>query len=346
MPRPSSAGRDALRPHVGDLRQLASVRPIVLDDGQERGVRALAFSTGGGLDFWVLSDRNLDIGPLWWRGTPLAWQSPNGFPAPALIDREGEAGRGFERGFSGLLVTCGLDHIRQPAPGRTLHGRLPFTPGRVTAHGENWDTLRPVLYCEGEVTQARLDGEMLRLRRRIEAPIGGAALTIRDEVENIGVREQELALLYHLNFGFPLVGRGARVSWPDGGDIVPPIGNPSAGAEPVIRCVAASNGGGRCRIDRAADGPWRGVAAEIAFDPTTLPWLQVWTDPRPRRRLIGIEPATSARNDDGSSAPGPRLAPGQVMRFRVDVGFMDIDNPPRPVEAGLPAPTDMPAGPR
>ena len=53
-----------LAPLVGDLRQVASVRRIVLDDGAERGVRALAFSTGDGLDFWVLTDRSLDIGPL------------------------------------------------------------------------------------------------------------------------------------------------------------------------------------------------------------------------------------------------------------------------------------------
>ncbi len=37
-------------------RQFASVRPIMLDDGPERGVRCLGFSTGGGLDFWALTD--------------------------------------------------------------------------------------------------------------------------------------------------------------------------------------------------------------------------------------------------------------------------------------------------
>ena len=64
------------RHRVGDPRQFASVRRIVLDDGAERGVHALAFSTGGGLDFWALADRALDIGPLWWKGTPIAWVSP------------------------------------------------------------------------------------------------------------------------------------------------------------------------------------------------------------------------------------------------------------------------------
>src|SRR5687767_1956540 len=67
----------SLQRWVGDLRQLASVRRIALDDGPERGVRALAFSTGGGLDFWVLTDRSFDIGPLWFRGLPIAWQGPN-----------------------------------------------------------------------------------------------------------------------------------------------------------------------------------------------------------------------------------------------------------------------------
>ncbi len=47
-------------------------------------MRALAFSTGGGLDFWVMADRSLDIGPLWYRGSPVAWQSPSGFRSRSL----------------------------------------------------------------------------------------------------------------------------------------------------------------------------------------------------------------------------------------------------------------------
>jgi len=144
-------GRE-LRTKVGDLRQFASVRRITLDDGVERGVRALAFSSGGGLDFWALSDRSLDIGPLWWKGMPVAWQSMAGFRSPALHDAEGDGGRGYSRTNSGFLVTCGLDHIRQPLDSHPMHGRLPFTPARVTAYGEDWerDELYEVLRGEGE----------------------------------------------------------------------------------------------------------------------------------------------------------------------------------------------------
>ena len=133
-----------LRAKVGSLSQFASVRRITLDDGVERGVRALAFSSGGGLDFWVLSDRSLDIGPVWWKGMPAAWQSMAGFRSPALHHAEEDGGRGYSRTNSGFLVTCGLDHIRQPHDPHPMHGRLPFTP--VTRAGVNGS--RPCIGCE------------------------------------------------------------------------------------------------------------------------------------------------------------------------------------------------------
>jgi hypothetical protein len=200
-----------MRAKLGDLRQFASVRSIRLDDGVEHGVRALAFSSGGGLDSWVLSDRSLDIGPLWWRGVPLAWQSMAGFRSPALYRAEEDGGRGYGRSNSGFVVTCGLDHIRQPIGGHPLHGRLPFTTARVTAHGEDWDREEPVLFCEGEVMQFRFGAEALRLRRRIEVPIGGSEIRIRDVVENLGANQTPQASLYHFNLGYPAIAPGSIV---------------------------------------------------------------------------------------------------------------------------------------
>ena len=286
-------GAAALRSLVGDLRQLASVRRIVLDDGPERGVQALAFSTGGGLDFWVLCDRSFDIGPLWWCGMPAAWQSPTGFASPMLREPDAEGGFGFERLFSGFLVTCGLDHIRQPVGAKPLHGRLPFTPGRLTAHGEDWNAATPVLFCEGEVTQARLNGERLRLLRRIEAPIGGSSLRIIDRVQNIGGREEEIFLLYHTNFGFPLVAPGSTLSL--GGEVVlGPVTRDSGHGEPSIRCMAAP-ADPVCTLRRPGDGRWHGLEAAVRWDASTLPYLQIWNDPRPNNHIIAIEPVSTDR---------------------------------------------------
>ena len=314
---------DELKSRLGDLRQFASVRRIMLDDGAERGLRALAFSTGGGLDFWVLSDRSLDIGPLWWRGRGLAWQSPAGFRNPAYHDAEGDAGQGFNRSFGGFLVTGGLDHIRQPANGQPLHGRLPFTPGRVTAYGEDWDREQPALFCEGEVIQARFGGEALRLRRRIETPIGGTSLTITDVIENLANEPSTQASLYHFNLGYPGLADGTLVH--SGGQILlGPLRVPDAGL--AAESVSYPLGGGAsadCTVTTPLPEGGR-LAVRFAWDPASLPHLQLWHSLRPRNCVLGIEPCTSARLPGGLSGPELSLDPGQTRGYAVGVSFEEL----------------------
>lgn len=310
----------ALRPLVGDLRQVAGVRRIVLDDGPERGVRALAFSTGGGLEFWALADRSLDIGPLWHRGIPVAWQSPTGFRSPALHDPEGDGGRGFNRSFSGLIATCGLDHVRQPADGHPLHGRLPFTPVRILAYGEDWERDEPILFCEGEVVQARYGGEALRLRRRIEAPVGGCEIRIADRVENIGAAPSPQAILYHVNLGFPAIGPGTQVDL-DGRTLLGPIRLPDPDDLPAaVSHDAGAHERATCRVlTPGRDGG--GFTVSLSFDTATLPHLQVWRDLRPNVGVLAVEPCTSARKADGRSGPEAVLAPSESRCYSLVLRF-------------------------
>lgn len=325
---------EPIRTRSGDLRQFASVRRITLDDGAERGVRALAFSTGGGLDFWVLSDRSLDIGPLWWRGRQLGWQGPMGFRNPAYHDAEGDAGFGFNRSFSGFLVTCGLDRIRQPADGQPLHGRLPFTPARVTAYGEDYERDEPVIYCEGEVIQARFGAEALRLRRRIEAPIGGSSLKITDVVENVGAKSGPQASLYHFNLGFPALADGTVVE-ADGRRLLGPLGVPDTDASTDSATHRMSEGAeAACVVSTRTAGD-TGLAIEFRWTSASLPYLQLWHDLAPHACVLGIEPCTSPRLDSGRSGPEPMLAPGEKRTYALHVTMRDLSVPP-----------DMPAGVR
>ncbi len=310
----------ALAPLVGDLRQIASVRRIVLDDGPETGVRALAFSTGGGLDFWVLSDRSLDIGPLWWKGTQIAWQAPAGFRGPALADPDSEGGRGFNRSLSGFLVTCGLDHTRQPADGHPMHGRLPHTPARVTAYGEDWRAAVPVLYVEGEVTQARFGGEALRLHRRIEAPIGGATLTIRDRVENLGGEAWPQAMLYHFNLGYPAIAAETTVAF-NGRQVMGPMIVPAAEPLRTALNMPAGNADRAQAVVVTPSRDGRKLTVAFDFDPGTLPFLQLWHDLRPRSGLFAVEPCTSARTEEGRSEMARPLGPGETRGYDVAVAI-------------------------
>jgi hypothetical protein len=275
-------------------------------------VRALAFSTGGGLDFWALADRALDIGPLWFRGAQLGWQAPSGFASPALLNRLDDGGRGVERWFSGLLMTCGLDHLRHPA-GNVLHGHLPLTPARLGAYGEDWDRADPMLFCEGEVTQSRVNGEALRLHRRIEAAIGGTALSIIDRIENLAAAPSPFGVMHHLNFGFPLVREGTRVEL-DGATLLAlePDAKPQR-----LQCIAVQPGWRRCTI--SAPLPEARIAMTIGFDGGVQRFLQLWNNLDAGTRVIAIEPCTSGRPEDGQSDEQPVLAPGERCEARIEI---------------------------
>jgi hypothetical protein len=297
-----------LRRLVGDLRQVAGVRRMVLADGCEMGMEVLAFSTGGGLDFWVTAGRMLDISLLFWRGAQIAWQSPAGMP-PVSVSAGSE--RRFEHGFGGFLNTCGFDHIRQPANGFPLHGSAPFTPARLTAYAEDWDAAEPVLYCEGEIVSWRYGGGGHRLHRRIEAPIGGREIRIRDRVCVIGSDPAPVLALYHFNLGYPIVCEGTTVRLGES-LITDPLMPPENEARPS-ELFRASGEWANCRVASPAK-----VAVEFRWRTDTLPWLQLWRDLRPGCGVLSVEPCSLGRNGDGTNAACLPLEAGSSQSFAID----------------------------
>lgn len=216
--------RTQIRARSGQLAAYGGVRLVELADGQERGLRMLEFRTGAGLRFSVLVDRAMDIAEVEWKGASLGWHGPAGLRAPSLINVDGEEGFGAMRGFSGFLVTCGLDHILGPEvvdasaynyPGIAshrppVHGRISTQPARLTGYGERWEGDRCILWAEGQVHQATTFGETLTLFRRIEADLDGAEIRLTDRVVNTGFLPNPHMFFYHVNLGAPLLEEGAR----------------------------------------------------------------------------------------------------------------------------------------
>lgn len=208
----------------GDLSQFAGVRLMTLGDGTERGQRILEFRTGTGLRFTLNVDRCLDIGSCDYNGMAIGWNSAAGFRHPALHDYEGEGGLGFMRAFSGLLMTCGLDHTLGPYqadaaeynyPGRPsvdhkIHGRVGLIPARLTGYGEHWEGDRCFLWAEARVRQAAVFAEDLELHRRVEVEVGTNEIRLADHVVNRGFNRTPHMLLYHINVGHPVLADGAR----------------------------------------------------------------------------------------------------------------------------------------
>ena len=208
----------------GDLSQFAGVRLITLGDGVERGQRVLEFRSGTGLRFNLMVDRCLDIGSCEYAGKAIGWNSAAGFRNPTLHQYEGERGLGFMRSFSGLLMTCGLDHIlgseevaadEYNYPGRqsiehSIHGRANMLPARLNGYGERWEEDKCFLWAEGTVRQSAVFAEDLELVRRIEVEVGTNEIHLKDRVRNRGFNRTAHMLCYHINVGHPVLAAGAR----------------------------------------------------------------------------------------------------------------------------------------
>jgi hypothetical protein len=197
---------------------------MTLGDGVERGVRMLEFRTGTGLRFTVLVDRALDIADCEYRGAAIGWHSPSGFRHPGLHEYEGEGGLAWLRSFSGLIVTCGLDHIlfmhsqdaahyqyvHRKTVDSSIHGRVSTIPARLTGYGEAWEGDECTLWCEGVVQQSTVFGEDLHLIRRIEASVGSNEIRLHDRVVNHGFYRTPHMYCYHINVGYPVLDEGSR----------------------------------------------------------------------------------------------------------------------------------------
>jgi hypothetical protein len=196
-----------------------------------------------------------------------------------------------------------------------MHGRLPFTPARVTACGEDWERDEPLLFCEGEIMQFRFGGEALRMRRRIEVPIAGNLLRIRDVVENLGNDDTPQAMLYHFNFGYPALAAGSQVSLGERRLLeVKALPDMSAMSESVSHPASSDGPHAVCKLT-TPQGDGRTLEISVGFTADTLPHLQLWQDLRPHACVLAIEPCTSAK----ASGLERVLRPGETRAYAVDI---------------------------
>ena len=265
-----SLSRAQLDRYCSDPSMVFGVDLLDHGDGPERGVRLLRFRTGGSTEFDVLLDRAMDIGSIRYMGVPVGWQGPAGFRHPAYHNPQEEDGLGWARSVSGLVSTCGLDHVHANTDdtadhyhyslrnrvAHALHGRISFSPARLRGYGVEWNGDEAVLFAEAEIRQSALFAEQLSLVRRIEADVGGAEIRIHDTVTNIGFDPTPQALLYHVNLGFPVLDSGTEL-WADitatpfemhsdGGDAIGQSGGGIGGGEGA-RWPGAKAGSGFCQ---------------------------------------------------------------------------------------------------
>lgn len=313
---------------LGSLSQAVSVEQSVRTDGPDAGARRIRMINGP-LDVEVLPDRGLDLAQVRAHGIPLAWISATGFPP--LSPGDGDE-RGWLRGFGGgLLTTCGLQNFGPPSTDgeerHPMHGRVSSLRSTVTRCEAD---AREVV-VEGLVREASVFGADLELRRRIVMPVGESRLRVDDVVVNRGGQPVQPMVLYHLNFGWPLVDEGTVLHSPATA-VVPRDEAAARGADtwhafPALaddypEQVFSHELSGSGRVEASVVSP-SGLAVRIGFDAAALPGLFQWRVAERGHYVLGVEPASAAtirgRADARERGMLRPLAPGEERVWGVEL---------------------------
>lgn len=298
---------------IGNVFQVGGIETSVLDNGPAKGSRIAWINTGAGLRFKVALDRGLDIVDAFYNQHSLSWLSHSGLTAPRP-----DANTGLEWLYSfagGLLTTCGLTHVGGPEEDenekRGLHGRVSNLPTTLES------VIQPDLIngklemsITGLVNQSRVFGPNLKLKRTISCTLGQSRINIHDEVANQANTSVPHMILYHCNFGWPLIDEGVDIIYrgvcksrglPMDNEIFnekhdykkcqPPMDSHKGGGESCGFINVETDKDGNCIAGLANNK--LNIALAIKYNKAQLPSLTNWQHWGPGEYVCALEPGTN-----------------------------------------------------
>jgi len=298
---------------ISHTAQVGGIETSVLDNGTGRGIRIAWVNTGTGLRYKVVLDRAMDIADAFYNQHSLAWLSHTGITPPAPFS---DKGADWLRTFGGgLLTTCGLSHVGGPEQDeygeRGLHGRIGNLPAEIESIVQpDPMTGQLDMSLTGRIRETTIFGPRLELKRTIASTLGQPVIRFRDEVTNRGNTAVPHMLLYHFNFGWPLVDEGTKIIWQgewqarDGGindrifregydfkTCPAPLDDHLGTGEAVANIDITPDATGLCTAGLYNER--LGLAMALRFNKDQLPWLINWQHWGKGEYVTGIEPATN-----------------------------------------------------
>ena len=327
---------------VSNHAQIGGIETSILDNGAGRGTRIAWINTGTGLRYKVVIDRAMDIADAFYNEHSLAWLSHGGVTYPQPFS---DQGIGWLRTFGGgLLTTCGLTHVGGPESDefgdRGLHGQISNTPAEIVSIIQpDPRTGQLEMSITGIIRETKPFGPSLELRRTISATLGKASIRIHDEVINKANTPSPHMLLYHFNFGWPLVDEGADLLWKgkwhprhgeenakifkEGNDFrkcpAPLESHLGTGEEVVLVDIEADIfGESVCGIYNSK----LGFAVALKFKKEQLPWMANWQHWGKGEYVTGLEPSTHPLNGQAKAREDGSLIfiqPGEKREYDVEL---------------------------
>lgn len=333
--------RRELESRIGRIEQIAGIQRFTMKEGPEEGVDSYRIRTGTGLSFWVHPSKGMDISLVEISGTPISWSSSNGDQHPSYYDQNGI--EWLKTASGGLLMTCGLTQVGGPGEDTGgnygLHGRIHHTPARQVSSKAEWNCDEYEMSISGVLEETSIFGYKLRLTRTISCILGGNRINISDKVENIGFQSTPHMMLYHFNFGFPLLSEDTKVRLPEGESFPqhpsmdisqmhnwqepdPQFNEQVIYHKPVAQkeTVTASIYNPSFPIGSTNVG----LEVELKWDPQALPNLVQWRMPGAGDHVLGLEPSncwTNGRTSERENGSLKILEPGEEISYHLELNL-------------------------
>jgi hypothetical protein len=326
-----------------------SVRKAVLHGGKQEGVDVVEVDNGR-LRLTVIPTRGMGVLAVTLGDVRLGWDSPvKEVVHPHWIDLHSRGGLGWLEGFNEWLCRCGLESNGHPGTDRfvnnvgeeatmelTLHGRVANLPAQeVEVVVDREAPYR--IHVRGRVDERMFYGPKLELQTDLSTEPGSSTFRIADTVTNRGAQPQEFEMLYHTNYGRPLLGEGSTFVAP--AERVTPFNDhaaeavkdyaryrgPQTGFVEQVYCLRLlGDGRGRTRVLLRNAAEDRGVS--LAFALEELPYFTLWKNTAAEEDgyVTGLEPGTNYpynRRIERRFGRVPKLAPGASRSMTIDFGI-------------------------
>lgn len=317
--------------YLCNSQQAYTLRKVTVTEGRARGAAVIEVCTAAGLQVDILPDAGLDIGQVRFKGINMTFISKNGFDNPSLV---GVYENEFMNYFpGGLLYTGGLRSVgganRDQGELHPLHGRFhSLLADQVSTTVED-----NTITVSGVLRETALFGHALEVRRTIRIPVFGTDITVTDTLTNLTHRDEEYCLLYHCNFGYPLLSADAHVELPEQRRTTPRtpfaaglLGNECTVSAPVPneeeRCFFHED------MERTASlvNPALGVNMTMHWS-ESLPILLQWRSMASGDYALGLEPTNCyllGRGAERENGTLPVLKPFESVTTQVNFSFRTI----------------------
>src|SRR6185436_11318611 len=325
-----------------------SVRRQRLHGGKQDGVDLIVVDNGR-MTITIVPTRGMGILRVVMGDLRLGWDSPvREVVNPKYVNLEARGGLGWLEGFNEWLARCGLEWAGHPGPDRFINNVGEQAEMNLTLHGkvENIPASevevivdrapRPRIRVRGRVDERAFYGPKLELWTELSIEPGSPAFRIEDTLTNRSAFESEFQILYHVNYGPPLLGAGARFSapvrrvTPFNAHAAEDVATYSEYAGPVrgfieqvynLQPFADSAGRSMVMLSNAS----RDRAVAMAFAVAELPYVTLWKNLTALEEgyVTGLEPGTGfpyTRRLEREAGRVPKLKPGETRRFAIDFG--------------------------